>query len=202
MQPTKKTFLKDVSEHQMTVKRDEGFYRHLRFRKPNSSDSWFDIVTWPGYLCYSGDMGCYVFARLDDMLVFFRSPRLKINPGYWAEKCEARDRDGITEYSPNTFKERIAEWLDDAEVSAEARRLVGIEVLSRADDGESEARRAVNDFESDGFQFHDFWETNLHDYTYRFIWCCYALTWGIRQYDRESKKGRSRGKNVTKKTSA
>ena len=32
-----------------------------------NADGTFDIVTWPGYLCYSGDMGCFVFTRLPDM---------------------------------------------------------------------------------------------------------------------------------------
>jgi hypothetical protein len=35
----------------------------------------------------------------------------------------------------------------------------------------------------DGTKFADFWECNSDEYTSRFIWCCYALSWGIKQYD-------------------
>lgn len=39
----------DVAEHKMTVLRDEGLYRHLRFQKPGTSCYYFDLVTWPGH---------------------------------------------------------------------------------------------------------------------------------------------------------
>ena len=32
-------------------------------------------------------------------------------------------------------------------------------------------------------RFHDLWERNCKEYSHRFIWCCFALAWGIRQYD-------------------
>ena len=38
-------------------------------------------------------------------------------------------------------------------------------------------------FEHEGFQFHDSWEWDNTSYTFRFLWCLYAITWGIRQYD-------------------
>ena len=63
-------FKKDTAEHQMTVLRDDGLYRHLRFRKPGTGIYGFDIVTWPGYLAISGDMGASMFTRLEDMIQF------------------------------------------------------------------------------------------------------------------------------------
>lgn len=44
-------FLHDVRNHQMTILRDEGVNRHIRFMKPGSSDMQFDLITWSGYLC-------------------------------------------------------------------------------------------------------------------------------------------------------
>jgi hypothetical protein len=40
----------------------------------------------------------------------------------------------------------------------------------------------------EGLQFHfqDLWESNFERYTFHFIWCCYAIAWGIKTYD-ESK---------------
>ena len=108
-QPTEESFLNDVSKHEMKVLLDNGIYRHLRFKQQGSSNMWFDVVTWPGFLAYTGDMGAFVFARLEDMFEFFRGrpvddkDKLYINLGYWGEKLEAVDpvEDGIldTEYS-------------------------------------------------------------------------------------------------------
>ena len=89
-----KRFLGDVAQHEMTIIRDDGLYRHIRFKRPGSSAYWFDILTWPSRLCISGDMGDYVFSRLPDMFEFFRrEPNEKgaipINPDYWGEKLVA-----------------------------------------------------------------------------------------------------------------
>ncbi|MDR7193380.1 hypothetical protein [Luteimonas terrae] len=93
-------FRKGTAEHQMEIVLDSGTHRHLRFSKPGTSCYSFNIVTWPGYLAISGDMGASVFSRLPDMLEFFRADqkwqadnpdRLYINTGYWAEKLVAND---------------------------------------------------------------------------------------------------------------
>lgn len=192
---TEQSFLKDVAGHRMTILRDDGVYRHIRFKKPDSGDMYFDLMTWPGWLCYSGDMGTYVFQRLPDMFEFFRTDRwrphrgwgiLYINLGYWSEKIQASDRDGVKRYSAEKFKAVVADWLDGAEASQEVRDAVAEEVLSCADDGEYRARMAANDFEREGFRFTDFWEADLTEYTYRFVWCCYAIAWGVQQYDNAS----------------
>lgn len=60
---TESTFLREVSQHSMTVIRDDGVNRHLRFRRPETNCMGFDLITWAGHLCYTGDMGTYVFSR-------------------------------------------------------------------------------------------------------------------------------------------
>ncbi len=53
-----------------------------------------------GFLCYTGDMGTFVFRRLEDMFAFFRTRSAQaatacsINLGYWAESTRRMDRDG------------------------------------------------------------------------------------------------------------
>jgi len=182
------SFLRDVRKHRMTVLHDSGVYRHVRFAKPGTSIMQFDIVTWPGYLSFSGDMGAYVFSRLRDMFEFFRGSTvgpIEVNLAYWAEKCRAVDRDsGIREYSPERFREQIERWLEDAEASEECREAVRSEVLCHAEEGESAARKAADDFAyADGFAFTDFWEADCSEWTARYVWCCYALSWAVRQYD-------------------
>ena len=85
-------FARDIEKHELTVLRSDGVYRHIRCSKSNSSDMHFEIVTWPGYLAYVGDMGAYTFQRTEDMFEFFRRPDGKINPRYWSEKVEAYGR--------------------------------------------------------------------------------------------------------------
>jgi hypothetical protein len=198
-------FLKNVATHEMTIIRDDGLNRHVRFKKPNSSDMFFDLITWPGSLCFTGHMGTYVFRRLEDMFEFFRMSErnldknreggLSINRSYWGEKLDAIDtRGGYKKYDPAKFtfvvRAKCAEWLMKCP-KPERRELleaVHSDVLIYADDGEDRARRAVVDFEhktpTRKFQFEDFHEHDLTDYTHRYTWCCYALAWGVAQYDK------------------
>jgi hypothetical protein len=183
---TEERFLQDVAEHKMTVLRDEGYYRHVRFQEPGTGVLQFDLVTWPGYLCYCGDMGEFVFRRIPDMFVFFRTDRPGIQPDfyYWKQKCVAADRDGgIENYSPNKFISAVNQCLDDAEASDAVRRDAKYMVLSRADDGEHAAMDAALEFRSGNFRLEAFWECNLKEPSYRFVWACYAIAWGVQHYD-------------------
>jgi hypothetical protein len=98
---TETSFFKDVASHEMSILRDDGLYRHIMFGRPDSSDMRFDLITWPGSLCYTGDMGTFVFSRKPDMFEFFRaSPddlafaqkrghTLYVAPSHWAKKLDA-----------------------------------------------------------------------------------------------------------------
>ena len=207
---TEQIFLKDVKNHSMKVLMDNGLYRHLRFANADPKlawNQWFEIITWPGALAYSGDMGTFVFRRLEDMFEFFRtrpsneSPkRLHINLSYWAEKVEAVDRDGYTpgtkKYSPELFREVVLkhfnDWAKDERLPRTAvkafREELEDSVLQYADDSEHEARKALSGFqheiESHKLEFYDTWEWDFSEWTGRYIWCCYALAWAIRFYDK------------------
>lgn len=144
----------------------------------------FDIITWPGYLCIAGDMGDYLFARTPDMFEFFRGKAdrpLEINPRYWAEKTR---NNKTTEYSPEKFRESINSYLEDRDsVTDELRQAVNDEVLCHAHDGEWAAVTAAHEFQHGRFQFEEFYESQYKDWTYHYLWCCYAVVWSIRQYD-------------------
>lgn len=213
---TEARFLKDVAEHQMTILREDGICRHVRFKRPGTICMHFDMITWPGCLCYTGDMGTFVFTRLKDMFEFFRTDRkyahlrdgqtLAINPGYWSEKLIAVDGNrrsaAATEFSEDKFREVINEqrraWIREARSSGcldrdERRELweaVESEVFcAMDDDGEQAAYIAARDFswcsgpKSDQWHFRDLWDYDFTQYTHAFLWCCYALAWGIQQYD-------------------
>lgn len=183
---TPESFLNDVKNHQVKILHDADGMRHIRFKQPNTSDMHFDLITWHNHLCYTGDMGTFVFERTPDMFTFFRSEPdrpLNINPHYWAEKLQAVDRcDGYEEFDYELFKKRVIYYLDEYEADAEVRGQVESEIL----DGETSEYycvSAINNFSHDEFNFDDFWESDLKSYTGRYIWCCYAITWAIGQYD-------------------
>lgn len=194
-------FESDVAEHTVAVLREDGLYRHLRCRRYDSYTYGFDVITWPGYLAYTGDMGCFVFTRLPDMFGFFRGRRAAlVDRGYLAEKAVASDKhDGIKEYSESMFRAAVKEDYDSfaehheltAKQAAELWQLIDDDVLSRADNKHDAIDAAM------GFRwapdhanepigrevFPDFWEHRLDDYTPRFRWCCYAIPWAIEHYD-------------------
>lgn len=168
---TEERFLRDVAEHAMTVIRDDGVIRHIRFAKPGTGCMHFDLITWPGILCYTGDMGTYVFQRTTDMFEFFRHDRaynqsrgrkLSINLGYWTEKLIAIDgsRHGgkVKEFDDEKFKRVInkyrVDWMRAAKergtLDKDGRRelweAVEDEVIGVLDDGEDRAQYAAYDF--------------------------------------------------------
>lgn len=202
---TPEVFLKDVAEHEMTVLLDQGLYRHLMFQaKKNSWNHWFEIVTYPNKLVLSGDMGTWVFSRVEDMLTFFRSDEMRINLSYWSEKLQngtSGGRDDAKEYDGDYYKQNILDHLDGYDLEPEKKSKV-IEELNSLDFHDqyeiiSQIRDFEVDLEDDGdydyrsprkkretFSFQDVWEIGMKTYSLRFVWCCYAIVWGIQQWDK------------------
>ncbi|WP_176331033.1 DUF2267 domain-containing protein [Burkholderia vietnamiensis] len=205
---TQERFERDVADHQMTIVRDDGVNRHIKFRKADGDSCyWFEILTWPGALCIRGDRGTYVFSRLPDMFQFFRTDRgndptkLYINEGYWCEKLQAVSCDGYgngqaERFSADSFIARVREEFD----SYFARRYIGAErltalweeieseVLADVFDGDSgTAFSKLNEFSNEEFPnlFDDCyeWYSSCNEYTFGFIWNLYAIAWAIRTYD-------------------
>lgn len=178
-------FFRDAEKHQIEVIKDDGLYRHIRLAQPGTGIMRFDLITWPGHLCYTGDMGTYVFSRVRDMFNFFReSPP---NLSYWSEKVLAADKSGgIAEYSADVFEDEIKQFFEDYtsdwedKDKKEAAWLnVKERVLTCSACGEQVAKEAAARFEV----FTDFWEVDCTKYNFHFEWCCHAIPWGIAKYD-------------------
>lgn len=210
---TEAQFLKDVSNHEMIVIRDDGIDRHIRFRQPDTIIYSFDLITWAGHLCITGDCGTYVFSRIKDMFEFFRcddwygkrgrGETLYINPGYWGEKLLSIGTNaGYKEFDESKFRDRVLEhyeeWRESEEPAQEdadeLMEALNDEVLSRADDGELYAYQAAHDFthtffDEEGRKRHTFHLQDFFDgggterYTFHYLWCLYAIAWGVKQYD-------------------
>lgn len=127
--------------HQMRVLHDDGLYRHLRFANPTTSFYWFDVITWPGHLALSGDLGAEVWARNPDMLDFFRHDG-RPDFRYWSEKRQS-------DASPTEFSERLVRrWVEDVLEDTDPDRADAVRsrVLNEVLDGDlahDEQRRAL-----------------------------------------------------------
>jgi hypothetical protein len=212
-------FARDTAGHTMTVLHDDGLYRHLRFssRPGGYSEYWFDLITTPGQLVFSGDGESYVFRRITDMFEFFRSGiyrdgSLHINPGYWSEKLTS-NRESVKDFQEDLFVKLIWEQAnhlieqeyvkpDQADRFRQAIKddIVEGGLYATAD----EAYRTVEEFEfyndaskefdyryTADVRFEDAWEwfSATKDFDWWFLWACHAIVWGIARYDRVRRYG-------------
>lgn len=195
VEPTHEEFLKRVEGFKLNVHKDDGVYRHIEMRHPDHFYGSFNIITWPGHLAYSGDMGDYVFERHTDMFSFFRRNKPEetgINPGYWSEKLQAVDKHtGAYEYSTRIFDEKIEDdfnsyWeFESPEEKKRSWEEIEWDLLGKPETQESAYNLGCNyECPITGQTFVDFWETNLMDYTYHYLFCCRAIPWAINEYDK------------------
>lgn len=209
---TEEQFLKHVADHVMTVIRDDGLFRHVRFSNPKSSNMFFDLVTWPEYLCFCGDMGTYVFQRTEDMFKFFHhestdpDKKIYINPEYWGEKLESISKfgEGYKEFSKTRFEECVNDYANEYienEVFTEKdyadtlREEIHYEIKDVED--ESSAVNFIQNFVCDEFEFIDFFDgCNFEDFTYHYLWCCYAISWGVSKYYEEQQNTKPNSLNL------
>ena len=207
---SREDFARDVAQHAMIVLRDDDLYRHVRFKQPRCSSYWFELITWPGGMLIDGDCGTFVFRRLEDMFQFFRrGTREGIDFRYWAEKCEAEATRGagIEQFDPSELRAELKRRLVDLvrlsrdDLDKEQRREMWTsfhdDVLSRIEDygcGQDGSADFARAYDWSFTQYHGFdrvkrWSIDFDDmpqckvYTSRFLWCCYAIAWGIGQYD-------------------
>jgi len=166
-EPTQERFLTEVANHRMTVLIDTATHRHLHF-SDGTMNMHFMLTTWPGYLCISGDMGCFVFQRLKDMFCFFRGER--INVSYWAEKIQAGS---WREHSPKYARERVCELVADETIPADHDEYDRLDYCNPQD--------LIEHLMESGYQ--DAWEESFMVPTYHYLWCLQAIVWGIQQYD-------------------
>ncbi len=210
-------FKLNTANHEMTVLKDDGTYRHLSFKMKGSRNYQFDLVTWPGHLCYCGDMGDYLFERLEDMFEFFRCKNgdfPKIYPTYWQEKLQAPKPDTVKEYDRDSYekvaKNSLEQFLDNNDdVDHQAvREQFEDEILESSDEYSGdiavfEGIRAMSEFNvfpktppprgkvlRPVYPFQDFWEygESIRKHTYHYLWACFAIQWGIQQYDKKTSK--------------
>lgn len=199
--PTLETFLDKVKDHQLTINLDQGLYKDLTIKKPNCIDAHYHITTRPGYLFFTGDMGSFVFSRIDDMFSFFRSEDYSINPTYWSEKVQAESvfGDGVKSYDPekvrSDLQSELETFIDDLDLDDEDYNDKVEEATNAIDEIDCsdvyELVEAIRSWDPDlagGLDLCDFWENGTDTHTYYYIWCCFAVVHAINLYDAAKNK--------------
>lgn len=194
MSNAKRMFAQYVEKHEMTVLKDDGLYRHVRFESPDTSIFWFDLITWPGNLVVTGDVHPFHFARMDDMFEFFGGLTTyahQINPSYWAEKIRG-DNPAIS-FSEEKFKQQVVQYFMDNRPAytdkVELWKTIRADVLDSAYAYSlADARHVLSNFRyrnyfpNEEFEFADVWEWDLTDYDHHYLMACHAIVWGIQHY--------------------
>jgi len=181
----------DLKDHVVTVRHMDGLYRHWRCQKPGEWFMGFDVVTWPGSLCYTGDMGEYLFQRTADM-VEFMSPGPK-ECSYLASKCVA-GKDTIKEWREDRFNEILKDRIEESKENG------GTFCVMRQGSWRNESvkaavveiRRAYREYSHRFDAEKAMYESGLWDgadmpscevYTFSFLWCLHALKWFCERVD-------------------
>lgn len=184
----------DTREHSMRVLRDDGLYRHVRFSAPKTVMYRFDLVTWPGYLAIVGDVEDHLFARLPDMFQFFesavhhrtRTGKPHINPDYWSEKLQGPNAGRSTQvYSRALYETQVLEWLEEHADSSDPgvlKAAVQEQLLDCPPHDVREAMERLHRFEYAGLRIYEPYDWRLTEFSGHFLWCCWAIVDGIRQY--------------------
>jgi hypothetical protein len=175
----------DLKDHQITQLLDSGPYRHWRCRKPGTIVLGFDVITWPGFICITGDMGEFLFSRTYDMLEFCR--RSCKSYGYMHEKLQAVDvRTGAEEFRREAFEDALRDRLrgelenyKEGFVSREDVEVVRDKIAEVREaseygmGGERESIQAM--YESELWDSGDL--PSCQSFTFHFMWILHAIQW-------------------------
>jgi hypothetical protein len=116
-------FASEVKGHRMSVRHDQGLYRHLVFAaREHPRNGYFELITAPGSLTIVGDRGNHTFRRLADMFQFFRNNPDRphhINAHYWSQKTADGGR-SVQVYSEAILRQLLAQYLQEAIASRDA----------------------------------------------------------------------------------
>ena len=198
---THESFLADVKNHSMTIENDNGLFRSVFFGVKGSCNQHFRLVTWPGHLAISGDMGDFVFARTTDMFEFFGGECGSINPSYWGEKLQAVSVfGGYKKFDWDAFVEDLVHTLHtfNDHHSLESIRATVEELCDSIENDEPGAIGLIRDWDDDETELYldpcDLGQSKKH--TYQYIWCLYAIVWGISQYIDATQGAAEQGSDV------
>lgn len=194
-------FVRNTARHNVIIERDDGVYRHIIFKAPGTNSYRFEIITWPGYLTVTGDMGTWTFSREWDMISqFFPVGTAEgINPYYWSEKIEAGThggRDAICyDFDDDGFVKALNayldEWRDNLDEEDDAEEIEhALETRdSLTQEGFNNAGAAAYALYNadwprsiDTYGLAESVNHSLQKFSFHYLWICYAIVWGSERY--------------------
>jgi hypothetical protein len=174
---------KDLSEHQVTMRLNNGLWRSWRCQRPGSWVYGFDVTTGPGWIMVTGDMGTCVWERTADMIDWAEASINSLS--YFAEKVPREIK--IKEYDPDKAKAwllgEIVDYfndhcgsddhggMDDKQWTHWHRLLT----LYRHEDP-SDQMEFAQAIHKSGVADGSDWP-NFYNYTYHFLWIREGLKW-------------------------
>lgn len=182
-------FALDTANHEMTILREDGLYRQIRFTAPGSLD-WFDLVTWPHNLVVNGSHGSWHFCAVPtkDLFGLIQESRIDgtANHTYWAEKVRAGDTKSWSEAKFRSWLRGRAAELEPGFPGVTA--AIVSQILDSDEHNleyEETAHHAVACFrhEGDRLAFPEAWQQDFTDWDYHYLWMCHAAVHGVEQYD-------------------
>lgn len=200
-QSREQQFLRDVENHSLEILHDQGLYRHLRFNSADVTANYFEIMTWENHLSLTGEAGSFVFSAKKDMFAFFRrgDGGITINPAYCSDKLISIDQNiKFRHFDPQKFIDQVTLqfilWSDQNNDLAEPTIKavwdeIETKVIAAVAEGQAQAYQAVKNFQHDAFQFEELLEVNTYTHNAKYLWCLYAICWGIQQYDNKQQFG-------------
>lgn len=108
-------FASDFAKSTMTVRREDGLFRHVDWSAPTSM-SRLTLVTWPHNLLVAGSHGSYHFERWSDdgeILDLFRDGNPIQRLTYWANRL-ANGQDSVREYDRDRLVQQVKDEVAQA----------------------------------------------------------------------------------------
>src|SRR5699024_5275818 len=173
-----------VQDHSMIIENDNGVHRCLYFGIKGNSNYHFRIVTWPGHLAISGDMGDFVFSRIEDMFGFFRGKCGVINTGYWCEKLKSISVfGGHEEFDWEKFYTELEDCLVNYNDELDADYVKQELAMSVIEEDEFGAVELMRNWCHEKIELDWCDLPSGKKFTYQYIWCLFAIVWSINKYD-------------------
>lgn len=184
-------FENETLDHRMTVLHDDGVYRHLRFAKPGTGMWSWSIVTWPGHLAVSGDIGDgWIFERENDMLRFFsrNGHQAGINPSYWSEKLPTHLRDAAKHFSAQRFEAAVRADVESRDLTTEQKTLLLDALETNVFLGYDDLGWSLTAIEGSWMaagvlvEFEDMEHSDYDEWDHHFLLALFAIVYGVRAY--------------------
>lgn len=187
-------FNEDTKNHKLKIIRNNpGLIISLFAYSPGTMFESFNVVITEGFLAIHGDGGSYMFSGKDVESLFMFNDQESISEialRKITKSLVSVDKEcGFFEFDLESFlsnvKDNIKYAVNNLDIKDREKKEIISEFESELSDVDDEysAISYVQSFNDERIpdMFCDF-EWNFKKYTSRYIWCCHAIAWALKQY--------------------